>query len=626
MWISNFLALATAIAIASGSAYSEILPPGAAGRDFSNAEPLKLMFVGDSITHGHEADFTWRYRMWEWLRDSGTSFKFVGPYTGTCAPAPDGPPQPPRLLEDPVLGYDSVDTFPRIDWGYAKDASKDFDPHHFATSGDRADRVKNHIEDRVREYQPDMILMLLGFNDLSWGGARPEELIVSQKALIDGARKVNPSIKFNVGNVVHEAYSDSDLEGRTTMYNELLKSTYESWSTPGSPVHHVEVAGVYTCGPDRNCTSTADGLHPNELGAYQIAHAFSKTLIEHFSVGQEPIPIPSTWTERPVVPPTNVRASSSPMGIKLTWDRPLGITDFHVRRRTSDEEWIMNYKVQANRTETILPRAGIQYEYQVRSCLGRRCGDWTESVSAVSDRSTSPPPENVLITPTDLGFHVTWSPPKDAERWNIKQYDISFYNRNTTVAVQAGTRKLFATLEGLPSGQFSIVGNVMDVGVAVWTSPAGRSFYTAAKPVMPGAVHTPSAPTELESQMANGTAVYMKWKPSEHAAGYLTYVDGRTDGVVTNATEQFLTVNKAVENSAQLDMCISAINGENESEQVCLSGKTRSRPTPHRERYTAFFTDFVAVSFLAAVLVFALRYRKHIKDGFRGVYTRVPSA
>ena len=66
-----------------------------------------------------------------------------------------------------------------------------------------------------------------------------------------------------------------------------------SWTTPESPVHYVDVASEYTCGLD-SCTAAFDGLHPNELGAYQIARAFSKTLIEHFSLGGSPIQVPDS--------------------------------------------------------------------------------------------------------------------------------------------------------------------------------------------------------------------------------------------------------------------------------------------------------------------------------------------
>lgn len=39
----------------------------------------RIMIVGDSITHGHDGDFTWRYRIWEWFRDStDMNVNFVG--------------------------------------------------------------------------------------------------------------------------------------------------------------------------------------------------------------------------------------------------------------------------------------------------------------------------------------------------------------------------------------------------------------------------------------------------------------------------------------------------------------------------------------------------------------------
>lgn len=465
-----------------------------------------------------------------------------------------------------MRGADAIDDFPRTDWGYAREVPQDFDAHHFATSGDRADRVKKLIQSRVQEFTPNMLLILLGFNDLSWGGATPDGLIASLKELIDNARAANPTIKVAVGNVVHEAYSSPSLEDRTTKFNELLRSTYTSWKLPESPVFHVDVAGVYTCGPHRNCTSTADGLHPNELGkllytasikmiadvdvmlgSYQIAHAFSKTLIEDFSIGQQPVPIPETWTERAVEPPTNVKAASTSMGIKATWDRPWGITDFHVRRRTGGQEWIIDYGVKANRTDTVLPEAGIEYEYQVRSCLGRRCGDWSsEYASARSGRNTGPPPETVITSPTELGFHVSWSPPHEHEaaKWNITQYDVSFFNTRTKQDVHVGTLNTSVTLEGLPSGEMSVVGVILEISISAWTSPeGGGTIFTRGRPVLPGALLAPHRPGSLQSRVINESAVQLTWAANdEYTAGYLVYVDGDTNGIATLETEQVVMV------------------------------------------------------------------------------------
>lgn len=63
----------------------------------SRDEGIRVLIVGDSMTHGFQGDHTWRYRIWEWFRDQGIAVTLVGPYTGTWPPAdavePAGTPQ-----------------------------------------------------------------------------------------------------------------------------------------------------------------------------------------------------------------------------------------------------------------------------------------------------------------------------------------------------------------------------------------------------------------------------------------------------------------------------------------------------------------------------------------------------
>lgn len=68
-------AVASLVAAVAGSGDDDKRTP-------TETEPLKVMIVGDSITHGHEGDFTWRYRIWEWFRANNISVDFVGPYRG----------------------------------------------------------------------------------------------------------------------------------------------------------------------------------------------------------------------------------------------------------------------------------------------------------------------------------------------------------------------------------------------------------------------------------------------------------------------------------------------------------------------------------------------------------------
>lgn len=44
---------------------------------------LRVLVVGDSMTHCNEGDFTWRYRISQWFSSQSITVDFVGPYQGT---------------------------------------------------------------------------------------------------------------------------------------------------------------------------------------------------------------------------------------------------------------------------------------------------------------------------------------------------------------------------------------------------------------------------------------------------------------------------------------------------------------------------------------------------------------
>ncbi len=51
---------------------------GCATEDGDDSATRVLLF-GDSITQGRPGDWTWRYRLWQQLRDTGRPVDFVGP-------------------------------------------------------------------------------------------------------------------------------------------------------------------------------------------------------------------------------------------------------------------------------------------------------------------------------------------------------------------------------------------------------------------------------------------------------------------------------------------------------------------------------------------------------------------
>ncbi|KAK0124754.1 hypothetical protein ONS96_008636 [Cadophora gregata f. sp. sojae] len=102
--------------------------PSIAGRD-RRQSGLRVMVVGDSMTHGQQGDYTWRYRIWQFFRNNGIDVQFVGPYKGTMQPMEPLPPQPP-----PLYGQQAPDPGPQTSGGYAADVDPAFlsNSNHFA--------------------------------------------------------------------------------------------------------------------------------------------------------------------------------------------------------------------------------------------------------------------------------------------------------------------------------------------------------------------------------------------------------------------------------------------------------------------------------------------------------------
>ncbi|BCR97517.1 SGNH/GDSL hydrolase family protein [Aspergillus luchuensis] len=213
------------------------------------------------------------------------------PYTGT---APSEPQAHGELQHQATLGQ------PPTSGGYAPDVSPDFDRHHFAVWGRVAAIDKDLIYDVLSAHQADLMLLMLGFNDMAWFQSDASGTLDSIRTLVINARAANPNLKFAIANVPQRTLipGREDIPFNTNIYNALLRNAVPEWSSAGSPIHLVELQENYDCGPDA-CPAGYDGLHPNTLGEYQIARAFSLTLVKVYGIGNSPLIIPDKIPERP---------------------------------------------------------------------------------------------------------------------------------------------------------------------------------------------------------------------------------------------------------------------------------------------------------------------------------------
>jgi hypothetical protein len=125
---------------------------------------------------------------------------------------------------------------------------------------------------------------------------------------------------------------------------------------------------------ENECLAGFDGLHPNTLGDYQIAHAFSRALHKGFGLGNGEFTIPGfdDLPVRPISIPRNLRAVTSVKGINVTWDTIYGARDYDIESRPLGEQnWTLSLSRQESWFHTTWTQAKlVEMEYKVRMSNG----------------------------------------------------------------------------------------------------------------------------------------------------------------------------------------------------------------------------------------------------------------
>ncbi|WP_282090683.1 GDSL-type esterase/lipase family protein [Streptomyces tendae] len=524
---------------------------------------IRVMVVGDSISQGHEGDYTWRYRLWQWFRENNISVDFVGPYHGTFTPDQPSPPKPP-----PFVGEKPADQGIRVDGGYA--AGVAFDSDHYAHWGRQAAQIKDDIRRQVETYQPDLVLLAAGFNDMGWFVSDENGTLDSVETIIDQARAARPGVDFAVATVPHRSKigGRDDLITKTDNFNRLLANAAPRWSKSISQVEVVDWQKKYSCAPAA-CPAAYDGLHPNAFGEYQLAIAFEQTLHDRYGLGRGPIPFPpENLPVRPTPVPTGLKAESSPQGVTVTWNPVYGAFGYDVRSRIAGQTTWGEGRVNSNRTDTTWTVDGIQWEYQVRTVGGDNVkGPWSNTVSAVAHPKTAPPPRILASRPIGQdGIELEIAPPDYPT--TIDRYELILFDKDTPGAWLTGTgfRGNRVQIHGLNPGHRYLV------AAATWNA-AGGGLPALARPVTVGG-GAPAAPTGLRVTTIDPTTVELDWNGAKSAAGYRLWVSNIKDGGTTppKADENIIEdthygVGFLFPGVWNYEFCVTAVNGSLESDK-----------------------------------------------------------
>ncbi|MEU2782016.1 SGNH/GDSL hydrolase family protein [Streptomyces sp. NPDC007110] len=219
---------------------------------------LRFMPVGDSMTIGSAGEHTWRYRMWQHLRDTyGGPFALVGPRETLYDKAMEAP-----------SSYEYADPgFPRA---------------HLAGWGEGWQHMAPLIADAVRAHRADVLLVSLGLIDLGFY-TNAEQTAENVRAFVAEARRANPRVRIVVLPVIPNvrATNDAPFAAQVTRFNELLAKAVADLDEPRSPLLLASPPPAYAIDLD-----TYDGTHPNASGEHKIAAAFADAMHQAWDLGE----------------------------------------------------------------------------------------------------------------------------------------------------------------------------------------------------------------------------------------------------------------------------------------------------------------------------------------------------
>lgn len=221
-------------------------------------EPLRVLIVGDSVAHGKVGDYTWRYRLWQEFERQDRPVDFVGPnrdvYGGT-----------ERDYADP-----------------------EFDRDHAARWGGSFDADGNRAAELAETYQPDVLILALGLNDLTWGETPPSHVRDRMREYVDAVRAQVPSVEVVL------ARAPQHWAVNVPAFNALVDGL--AVTTQGATVASLDVG--FTLGED-----TYDPAHPNDAGERKIARQMASALAELGHLDADLVPEPSLPETEPTSAP-----------------------------------------------------------------------------------------------------------------------------------------------------------------------------------------------------------------------------------------------------------------------------------------------------------------------------------
>lgn len=217
--------------------------PNASETAVNRGRELKIMPLGDSITDGYNVPGGYRINLWTHLHERGYRVNFVGTQSNGPAELPDR--------------------------------------QHQGHSGWRIDEVERQVVGWLQQTQPEIVLLIIGTNDVVQGYAL-EEAPQRLNALLDDIFQVRPQASIFLGSI--PPIDEATLDARVRAYNQAMADLVEIRQSRGDRLYFVDLyAGLTT-------EDLADGIHPNRQGHDKIARMWDAALAEVLLSADSPTP------------------------------------------------------------------------------------------------------------------------------------------------------------------------------------------------------------------------------------------------------------------------------------------------------------------------------------------------
>jgi lysophospholipase L1-like esterase len=209
--------------------------------------PLRILPLGDSITHSKADHLSYRYYLWTKLIDTGVDFDFIG------------------LMNSNVNGNP---TWPDY-------RGRSFDRNHEGHAGwtvDQALRALNGgmLSAWLKKNPPDIVLLHLGTNDTGRGQSA-ESTSDELEQIIQKLRAISPNVTVMLAKLIPTV--SPEYNERINELNVRIDGIAAEMSTASSAVIAVDHNSDFDA-----TTDTRDGVHPNHVGEKKMAAKWFEAL------------------------------------------------------------------------------------------------------------------------------------------------------------------------------------------------------------------------------------------------------------------------------------------------------------------------------------------------------------